>query len=74
MEKITVITAIAIFLMTTFLSWRIFGNNNKRKQPNKNRYKKLKSKWIFWQGVIYPSTIATFLIMFILKWTGILTF
>lgn len=56
MEQTTVITVISIFLITTFLSWRILGTN--RKQLSKNIYKKWKSKWIFWQGVIYPSTNA----------------
>ncbi|RXG13628.1 hypothetical protein DSM02_3669 [Leeuwenhoekiella polynyae] len=72
MEKTTIIVGIIILLITTFFSWKIFGSNNK-KQPD-NNYKKWKSKWIFWQGVIFPSIIATFLIMFILKWTGVLIF
>jgi len=73
MEQTTIIIGIFIFLITTFLSWRILATKN-RKQLDNNKYKKWKSKWIFWQGVIYPSAIATFLIMFILKWTGLLTF
>ncbi len=73
MEQTTIIIGIFIFLLTTFLSWRILATKN-RKQLDNNKYKKWKSKWIFWQSVIYPSAIAAFLIMFILKWTGLLTF
>ena len=71
MEKITVIIATSIFLITTFLGWKILGDS---KKLNSNMYTRLKSKWIFWQSVVYSSAGATFVIMYILKWTDILTF
>jgi len=73
MEKISAITAISIFLISIFLYWRYLRYYSK-KQVGERMYKQWNSKLYFWQGAIFIGTGATFLIMFILKWTGLLTF
>ncbi|MCM4158224.1 hypothetical protein DHD80_19715 [Gramella sp. AN32] len=73
MELNTVIIAISIFIITTFFCWKILSNYNK-KQLGKKVSKQWNSKLYLWQGVIFSSTGLTFLTMFILKWTNVLTF
>lgn len=73
MGQTTIITAISIFLITTFLCWKILSNYNK-KQLGKKMHKQWNSKLFLWQGVIFSSTGLTFLMMFLLKWTNTLTF
>lgn len=73
MENHTIFLAVFTFLITTFLGWKILDSSN-RKHLNKSMYTKWKSKWMFWQAVIYSSTGATFLLMYILKWTKVVNF
>ncbi|TVZ28103.1 hypothetical protein JM83_3203 [Gillisia sp. Hel_I_86] len=73
MELNTAITAISIFIITTFLCWKILSNYNK-KQLGKKMSKQWNSKLYLWQGVIFSSTGLTFLIIFLLKWTEVLSF
>ena len=74
MEKIWIITiAIAIFLVINFLYIKSLKGYVK---------KEFGRKWLtiwgnkvyFWQSSIFVSTAGTFLIMYILKWSGVLAF
>ncbi len=73
MEQTTALTAIAIFLISIYFSWKILCYYNK-KQLGEKMYKKWNSRLYLWQGVIFTSTGATFLIMFLLKWTNVVAF
>ncbi len=72
MEK-TWIIAILLFLIITFVFWRITAGHFK-----KNYGKKLWNQWgtrlFYWQGAIFTSTGGTILIMFVLKWANVVTF
>ena len=71
MEHTTILIAISVFLITTFICWKILSNYNKN-QLGKKMAKQWNSKLYLWQGVIFSSTGLTFFIMFILKWTNVL--
>lgn len=75
MEKIstiTIITAIWVFLISIFLYWKIMRYYSKKEMGAK-MYKQWTSRLYFWQGVIFTGTGVTFLILFLLKWTDVLT-
>ncbi|MCJ7756685.1 MAG: hypothetical protein MUP24_00955 [Gillisia sp.] len=74
MEKIWVIViAISLFLINTFLFWRITAGHRK-KEYGKKMWKLWGARTFYWQGAIYVSTGVTILIMFLLKWANVLTF
>lgn len=76
MEKISAITAIiavSVFLISFFIYWKTMSHYSK-KELGEKMYRKWNSRLYFWQGAIFTSTGVTFLIMFILKWTNVLTF
>jgi len=72
-SAITVIIAISIFLISFFIYWKVMSYYSKKEQGEK-MYKQWNAKLYFWQGAIFTSTGITFLTMFILKWTNVLTF
>jgi len=72
MEKIWII-AISLFLIITFLFWRITIGHFK-KEYDKKMWKLWGTKTFYWQGVILVSGGVTILMLFLLKWANVLTF
>ncbi len=72
MAKIWVI-AIAIFLIINFLFWWLTSGHFKKEYGEKI-WKKWGTRLFYWQGAIFTSTGITILIMYLLKWSNILTF
>lgn len=72
MEKIWII-AISLFLIITFLFWKT-TKGHFRKEYGKKIWKQWGTKTFYWQGAIFVGIGGTSLIMFILKWTNVLTF
>jgi len=74
MEKIWIITiAVAIFLIISFLYNKIL-NSYIRKTFGKKWLTVWGNKVYFWQSSIFVSTAGTALIMYLLKWSNVLTF
>ncbi len=74
MEDIWLITiALVIFLLINLLSYRIL-KGYVREAYGKKWLNIWGNKVYFWQSLIFLSTAGTFLIMYILKWSNILTF
>lgn len=74
MEKIRLIAiAIILFCIIIFIFWKITANFRKKEYSQK-MWKLWGVRTFYWEGAIYISTGITILIMFILKWTHILTF
>ena len=65
--------AIVIFLVLNFLFYRILDG-----YVTESYGKKWLTVWgnklYFWQSLIFVSTFGTFLIMYFLKWSNVLTF
>lgn len=72
-STLTAITAISVFLISIFLYWKVMRFYSK-KVVGKKMYKQWDMRLYFWQGAIFTGTGVTFLIMFLLKWTNVLTF
>ena len=72
MENIWII-AIILFIIITFLFWRLTKGYLKKEYGEKN-WKNWGSRLFYWQGAIFTSTGLTFLIMYLLKWANILSF
>lgn len=64
--------AIATFLLVNFLHYRIMKGYVKQ-EFGKKWLTIWGNKMYFWQSSILVSTAATLLIMYLLKWTNILT-
>ncbi|MCB0458701.1 MAG: hypothetical protein KDC74_01620 [Flavobacteriaceae bacterium] len=74
MGKIWIITiAVAIFLIINLLYSKILKDYVK-KAFGKKWLNTWGNKLYFWQSSIFVSTAGTFLIMYLLKWSNILTF
>ncbi|MDO7170596.1 hypothetical protein [Mariniflexile sp. AS56] len=74
MEKIWLaVIAASLFLLSIFLFWRITARFRKKEYSEK-MWKLWGTRTFYWEGAIYISTGVTVLIMFILKWTHVLTF
>jgi hypothetical protein len=74
MGKIWIITiAVAIFLIINLLYSKILKDYVK-KAFGKKWLNAWGNKLYFWQSSIFVSTAGTFLIMYLLKWSNILTF
>jgi hypothetical protein len=69
----TWVIAISLFLIITFLFWRLTSGHFK-KEYGKRLWEKWGTRLFYWQGAIYTSTGITILIMFLLKWANVLTF
>lgn len=73
MEKTWVILfAISIFLIITFIYWRVTRVHMKKIYGDK--WKIWGARTFYWQDAIYISAGVTFLILAILKWTHVLPF
>ncbi|NQX81354.1 MAG: hypothetical protein HRT66_05090 [Flavobacteriaceae bacterium] len=68
------ITAISLFLIITFLLWKISNSYYKEKVYGKKMWKQWGTKTFYWTGAISVSSVATILIMFLLKSINILIF
>ena len=74
MEKIWIITiAITFFLIINLLYYKSL-NAYVGKAFGKKWLKIWGNKVYFWQGSIFVSTGGTLLIMYLLKWSNVLTF
>jgi hypothetical protein len=72
MEKILII-ALSLFLVITFLFWRITIDHFK-KEYDKRMWKLWGMRTFYWQGAILVSSVLTVLILFLLKWATVVTF
>jgi len=72
MDK-NVVIAISLFVIVTFLFWK-FTSDYYKKGYGEKLWNQWDTRLFFWQGVIYTCTGITALLLFILKWTNVLTF
>ena len=73
MEKIWLI-AISLFLILTFLLWRLTSDYYKEKVYGTKMRKQWGTRTFYWTGAISVSSLITVLIMFLLKSANVLTF
>lgn len=74
MDKTWLITlALIFFLILNFLFYKTL-NVYYKNEFGKKMWKLGGTRVYFWQGSIFVSTLGTALIMYILKWSNILTF
>lgn len=71
MEKIWIIP-ISLFLIITFLFWRI-TRVHFRKEYGNILWKQWGTKTFYWQGAIFVGISGTMLVIFLLKWANVLT-
>ncbi|EAR16662.1 hypothetical protein RB2501_07170 [Robiginitalea biformata HTCC2501] len=67
------ITAIAIFVITTFLVWKLSVGRFKA-EFGKKRRNVWGQRTFYWESIIAISTGITFLAMYLLRWADVLTF
>ena len=67
------IIAIALFIIATFLFWRLTRDYYKRVYGEKV-WKQWAIRLVYWQVVVYAGALITILIMFLFKWGNVLTF
>ena len=72
-KKWILLIAILIFFIVTFLFWRLTSGYAKKGYGTK-MWKHWPTRLSYWQAAILYSTGITILIMFLLKWTNVLTF
>lgn len=72
MEKFWLI-GIALFVLNTFLVWRVTRERFK-KEYGKAMWKNWTAQTYHWQGAIYISTGITFVMILVLKWANLLSF
>ncbi len=63
-SAIAAIIAVSVFLVSFFIYWKVMHYYSK-KELGEKMYKQWNSRLYFWQGGIFTSTGATFLVMFI---------
>jgi len=74
MEKIGILTlAFAIFLIINFLFYKTL-NVYYKKEFGKKMWELGGARVYFWQASIFVSTTGAVLIMYLLKWSNVLTF
>jgi hypothetical protein len=73
MENIWII-AIVLFLIITFLYWKISRDYFKNEVVSKGMWKQWGTRLFYWQGVIFVGIGVTFLIIFLLKSINVLKF
>ncbi|WP_149272947.1 hypothetical protein [Pareuzebyella sediminis] len=69
----TVITAIILFAVMTFIVWRL-SKGRFKKEFGTSKGKLWGQRTFFWEGVIGISTGITFLLLLLLRWGHVLTF
>jgi hypothetical protein len=67
------IIAVALFLVVTFILWKLTIGPFKKEYGEKRR-KIWGQRTFYWQDVLYISSGITFLLLVLLKWTNVLTF
>ncbi|WP_339698494.1 hypothetical protein [uncultured Marixanthomonas sp.] len=72
MAKIWIL-AIVLFLGITFLFWRM-TRAHFRKESGKKMWNQWGTRTFYWQGAIFVGVGGAFLILYLLKWTHVLTF
>ena len=72
MENNWIITT-AIFLIINFIFYKSL-NDYVKKEYGEKMWKIWGNKLYFWQSSIFVSTLGTALIMYLLKWSNVLTF
>lgn len=65
--------AIALFSIITFLFWKL-TKDHFRKEVGPKMWRKWRTRTFYWQGAIFVGTGGTFLILFLLEWTNIISF
>ncbi len=65
--------AIVLFILTTFIVRKVFNSIYKREYSTKAR-KSWGSRMYYWHFVIMISGAITTLILYVLKWRGLLSF
>lgn len=73
MEKNWIII-IFLFLIITFLLWKVTSSYYKEKVYGKKLWKQWGTRTFYWTGTISVSSVVTILIMFLLKTTSVLVF
>ena len=68
------IIAISLFLIITFLYWKITNGYFKNKVYGKKMFKQWGTRSFYWQGAILISGGLTIITMFLLKCGNFLTF
>ncbi len=68
-----ILIAISLFLIIIFLYWKITIGHFK-KEYGKKRRKLWGQRTFYWEGAILVSTGITILILFLLKWSNVLTY
>ena len=66
---ITIIVAIALVFILTKLTIKEYKKENSEKM-----WKIWGMKSMYYQGVVFFSCVLTFIIMFVLNWTGVVTY
>ena len=66
--------AISVFLIITFLYWKVTNGYFKKEVFGKKNFKQWGPRTFYWQGSILVSGGLTILIMYLLKWGNVLTF
>ena len=72
-KKWILLTAVLIFIIFTFLLFRL-GHAYYKKEYSTKMWKQWPTRLYNWQAVIFYSLILTTLTMFLLKWGNVLTF
>jgi hypothetical protein len=72
MVKLSII-AVVIFLILTLLTVK-FTLKKYKKENSEKMWRLWGMRTMYWQAVILISTVLTFLIMILLKWSTIITF
>jgi len=73
MEKIWII-AISLFLIITFLYWKITNGYFKNQVYGKKMFEQWGTRTFYWHGALLISGGLTYLIMFFLQWGNVLAF
>ncbi len=74
MGKIWIILiAISLFIIITFLYWKV-TRGYAEKEYGKKMFKQWGTRTFYWQGALFFSGGITVLIIFLLKWSNVMTF
>lgn len=74
MDKIWILLiAVLIFIVSTFLFLK-FGGRYYKKEYGKKMWKQWPTRLYNWQAAIFYGVVLTMIVMFLLKWTNVLTF
>ena len=74
MEKSWLIGILILIFLTVLFFYRKFTFGSYKKSNSEKMRKLWGMRTYYWEGLIYGSTGITILILFVLKWTGVLIF